>query len=74
MTNQLVDSVFIILLSNQDYFNSRIKDISSVVHNIIVNILYLVIDCFNTSSKSIPNIITNITKLAIRTITILDII
>jgi hypothetical protein len=74
MTNQLVDSVFIILLSNQDYFNSRIKDISSVVYNIIINILYLVIDCFNTSSKSIPNIITNITKLTIRTITILDII
>jgi hypothetical protein len=47
---------------------------SSVVYNIIVNILYLVINCFNTSSKSIPNIITNITKLTVRTITILDII
>jgi hypothetical protein len=47
---------------------------SSVVYNIIVNILYLVINCFNTSSKSIPNIITNITELAVRTITILDII
>jgi hypothetical protein len=47
---------------------------SSVVYNIIINILYLIIDCFNTGSKSIPNIITNITELAIKTITILDII
>ena len=47
---------------------------SSIVYNIIVDILYLVINCFNTSSKSILNIITNITKLAVRTVTILNII
>jgi hypothetical protein len=47
---------------------------SSVVYDIIVDILYLIIDCFNTGSKSIPNIIINITELAVKTVTILDII
>jgi hypothetical protein len=74
MTNQLINSVFIILLSNQDYFNSRIKDISNIIYDIIIDILHLIIDYFNTGFKSISNIIINITELIIKTVTILNII
>jgi hypothetical protein len=45
--------------------------VSGKVYNIIVDLFYLMLNCFNSCSKGIPNIVTNVTKL---TINILDFI